>query len=65
MVTLPAKEGMKFEFIEVLVFEPAGALPLGAVDCWGGPGHQEKWKILFFTFFYFFYKKVIKSYKKL
>ena len=27
--------------------------------------HQEKWKILFFTVFYFFYKKVIKSYKKL
>ena len=34
MVTSPAKEGLEFEG---LVFEPWGAPPLGAADCWGGP----------------------------
>ncbi len=36
MVMLLAKEGLVFEFVDVLVFEPMKALPLGAEDCWGG-----------------------------
>jgi hypothetical protein len=36
MVMSPAKEGLEYEFADVLVFEPSGAALLGAADCWGG-----------------------------